>query len=93
MTYVIAEPCVGTKDASCQAVCPVACIIDVGDHFAIDPNRCVDCGACVSACPVSAVFAADRLPTEWADWTERNRRAAADAAPRGRGGARDREPC
>ena len=76
MAYVIAAPCVGTKDASCQAVCPVGCIVDAGEHLAIDPERCVDCGACVPACPVSAVFAEDRLPTEWASWTERNRRAA-----------------
>lgn len=26
MTYVIAEPCIGTKDLSCVEVCPVDCI-------------------------------------------------------------------
>jgi len=26
MTYVIAEPCIGTKDKSCVDVCPVDCI-------------------------------------------------------------------
>ena len=26
MTYVITEPCVGVKDASCVDVCPVDCI-------------------------------------------------------------------
>jgi NAD-dependent dihydropyrimidine dehydrogenase PreA subunit len=26
MTYVITEPCIGTCDASCVKVCPVACI-------------------------------------------------------------------
>ncbi|MEP7041053.1 MAG: ferredoxin, partial [Chloroflexota bacterium] len=26
MTYVIAEPCIGVKDASCVDVCPVDCI-------------------------------------------------------------------
>ena len=25
MTYVIAEPCVGTKDTACVDVCPVDC--------------------------------------------------------------------
>jgi len=77
VAYVIAEPCVGTKDASCQRVCPVGCIVDVGEHLAIDPVRCVDCGACVPACPVSAIFAAGRLPAEWAGWRERNRRLSA----------------
>ncbi|HXU07590.1 MAG TPA: ferredoxin, partial [Blastocatellia bacterium] len=26
MTYVIAEPCIGTKDTACVDVCPVDCI-------------------------------------------------------------------
>ena len=26
MTYVIAEPCVNTKDTACVEVCPVDCI-------------------------------------------------------------------
>ena len=75
MAFVIAEPCVGTKDASCQAACPVSCIVDAGEHLAIDPLRCVDCGACVPACPVSAIFAEERLPSEWRSWAERNREA------------------
>lgn len=80
MAYVIAEPCLGTKDASCQRACPVNCIIDAGAHFAIDPVRCVRCGACVPACPVSAIFERSRLPSEWADWAERNA-AATHARP------------
>ena len=26
MTYVIAEPCIGTKDTACVDACPVDCI-------------------------------------------------------------------
>ena len=76
MAYVIAEPCLGTKDRSCQSACPVSCIVDAGDHLAIDPDRCVDCGACVPACPVSAIFRDDRLPSEWSDWRQRNHDAS-----------------
>jgi len=28
MTYVVAEPCIGTKDRSCVEVCPVDCFYD-----------------------------------------------------------------
>ena len=28
MTYVVAEPCVGTQDRSCVEVCPVDCFYD-----------------------------------------------------------------
>ncbi len=31
MTYVITEPCIGLKDASCVAVCPVDCIYTTDD--------------------------------------------------------------
>jgi NAD-dependent dihydropyrimidine dehydrogenase PreA subunit len=52
VTYVITEPCIGTKDQSCVEVCPVDCIYDAGDHFMINPEECIDCGACEPECPV-----------------------------------------
>ena len=38
----------------------------------IDPVECIDCGACVPVCPVSAIFALDDLPEKWKDYAERN---------------------
>jgi ferredoxin len=75
MAYVIAEPCVDTMDQACVSVCPVDCI-----HFEdgtdrtlfIDPNECIDCGACEPECPVNAIFAEDSVPAEWAGYTEIN---------------------
>ena len=71
MAYVIAEPCIGTKDNSCVEVCPVDCIHPTPDEpdydkvemLYIDPEECIDCDACVEACPVDACFAEDQLPT------------------------------
>ncbi len=67
MAFVITEPCMGVKDASCVAVCPVDCIQAGEDdpQFYIDPGACIDCGACVSECPVAAIFADDEVPTQW----------------------------
>jgi NAD-dependent dihydropyrimidine dehydrogenase PreA subunit len=73
MAYVIAEPCIGTKDNSCVEVCPVDCIhptpeepdYDKVEMLYIDPDECIDCDACVEACPVDACFAEDQLPDEW----------------------------
>lgn len=80
MAYVIAEPCIGTKDTACVDACPVDCIHPKkdedghgeADQLFIDPVECIDCGACVPACPVSAIFAADDLPEKWAHFTEKN---------------------
>ena len=64
MTYIITEPCIGTKDKSCVDVCPVDCIHGKDDDkmLYIDPEVCIDCGACVSACPVEAIFADSDVP-------------------------------
>ena len=84
MTYTITEPCIGTKDRSCIDVCPVDCIHDyvhldkVGDEESkdrilyIDPDECIDCGACEPACPVTAIFAEDDVPDNMKAYTEIN---------------------
>jgi NAD-dependent dihydropyrimidine dehydrogenase PreA subunit len=80
MAYVIAEPCIGTKDTACVDACPVDCIHPKKDEAGhaeaeqlfIDPVECIDCGACVPACPVSAIFALDDLPEKWSHFAEKN---------------------
>ncbi len=70
MAYVIAEPCIETKDTACVDACPVDCIhpkknttyndgrpgFDEVSQLYIDPVECIDCGACVPVCPVSAIL-------------------------------------
>ena len=76
MTYIIAEPCVEVKDKACVEVCPVDCIHPVdGDGepmLYIDPDECIDCGACEPECPVEAIFAEEDLPEEGSNYTEIN---------------------
>ena len=72
MTYIISEPCIGTKDASCVAVCPVDCIYEGEDQNYINPAECIDCGACEPECPVTAIFADDSLLEYWASYTAKN---------------------
>ena len=69
MAYIIAEPCIGTKDTACVDACPVDCIHPKKDDprhateemLYIDPVECIDCGACVPVCPVSCWQWPDRL--------------------------------
>jgi ferredoxin len=75
MTYVIAEPCVDVRDRACVSVCPVDCIHEeesVDRTLYIDPNECIDCGACEPECPVNAIFTEDAVPAEWSRYTEAN---------------------
>ncbi len=77
MPYIITEPCVGTCDTACVDVCPVDCIHPkkedwagkgydpnnlAGKQLYIDPEECIDCGACEPVCPVEAIFAEDEVP-------------------------------
>ena len=73
MPYVITEPCIGTKDASCVEVCPVDCIYEAEDQFYINPDECIDCGACEPECPVQAIFPDTDVPPEWSEYIEKNR--------------------
>ena len=67
MTYVIADPCIDVLDKSCVEVCPVDCIHyeeGVDRKLYIDPDECIDCGACEPVCPVTAIFAEDAVPDD-----------------------------
>ncbi len=59
MSHVITEKCLGERYGSCVAVCPVDCI-HPGDYkgevfMIIDPETCIDCGACIPECPINAI--------------------------------------
>jgi NAD-dependent dihydropyrimidine dehydrogenase PreA subunit len=62
MTYVIGEPCVDVMDRACVEECPVDCIYEGGRSLYIQPDECVDCGACEPVCPVEAIYFEDDLP-------------------------------
>ena len=73
MPYVITAPCIGVKDKGCVAVCPCDCIREVTiekdgsayDMLFINPEECIDCGLCETACPVGAVFYDMDVPAQW----------------------------
>ncbi len=89
MPFIITDPCIETKDTACVDVCPVDCIHPRKDEaeFAeatmlyIHPEECIDCGACVPACPVAAIYESiDATPSHQKDLIEAN----ADLSPRRR---------
>ena len=80
MAYTIAQPCIGTKDTACVEVCPVECIhptkneatFAAAEQLYIDPVTCIDCGACQSVCPVTAIFPNEQVPDQWKNFIEIN---------------------
>jgi NAD-dependent dihydropyrimidine dehydrogenase PreA subunit len=76
LTYVITEACLQEKNKSCVDVCPVDCIYDESDELDrmmyINPDECIDCGACESACPVTAIYEESAVPDAWQDYIALN---------------------
>ena len=81
MPFVITDPCIGTKDTACVDVCPVDCIHPRKDEpefertsmLFIHPDECIDCGACVPACPVAAIYdSPDSTPPSQKELIEAN---------------------
>ncbi len=60
--------------------CPVDCIhprtdeekFDSEKMLYIDPEECIDCGACVPECPVEAIFPEEEVPEQWQEYIDIN---------------------
>jgi len=65
MTYIITRLCL--RDTACVDVCPVECMVlghpqEEWPWLYIDPDTCIDCGACVPECPYEAIFPEEEVP-------------------------------
>ena len=64
MTWVITRLCRDCVDTACVEVCPVECIYaytgsdtdKFPNQLYINPDECIDCGACEPECPWEAIF-------------------------------------
>ncbi len=78
MAYIITDTCI--KDALCADVCPTDCIhprkdepeFETATQMYVDPNGCIDCGACVPACTSNSIFALDDVPDDKKQFIEIN---------------------
>jgi len=72
MAYVVTAPCFGCKYTDCVVVCPCECFREGEKMLYIDPIECIDCDACVSECPVEAIFYEENVPAQWRDFIALN---------------------
>ena len=72
MAYVVTESCIKCKYTDCVDVCPVDCFREGPNMLVIDPEECIDCGACEPECPVEAIFPEDALPDKWEPFVKIN---------------------
>lgn len=69
MAYVVTRRCAGSCYTDCVAVCPADCFYAIDDPamLVIDPDTCLDCGACGPVCPIQAIYIEDEVPVAYAD--------------------------
>lgn len=79
MPHVVTSPCVNHKYQECVAVCQVEAFRELDTYLVIDPDECIDCGACIPECPVEAIFPDTEVPAGEEAWIDRNADEAADA--------------
>jgi Fe-S-cluster-containing hydrogenase component 2 len=86
MTWVVTRLCRDCTEMSCVASCPVSCIVRpvAGQEAAwpnqlfIDPDECIECGACEAACPWEAIYEDRLVPAEFTDDIALNARVTAN---------------
>lgn len=81
MAYIVADPCVKCKYTDCVAVCPVECFYEGANSLVINPDECIDCGACEPECPTTAIFEESALPEKWSMYVEINNVFSGATAP------------
>ena len=80
MAWVITRLCRDCVDGACVEVCPVECIYEyTGDdrekfpnQLYINPEECIDCGACEPECPWEAIYEDVSVPESLSDDTALN---------------------
>ncbi len=68
MTFIVTSNCQRCRFTDCVDVCPVDCFHADDEMLYIDPEECIDCGACVPECPVEAIFDESQVPENEKHW-------------------------
>jgi len=72
MAHIVTEPCRGCKYTDCVVVCPCECFYGDALQLYIDPDDCIDCGACTAECPVNAIYLDSNAPERWHAYVQLN---------------------
>jgi ferredoxin len=76
MAFVVTEACIRCKYTDCVSVCPVDCFKEGENMLVIDPVECIDCAACVPACPANAIYLDEDIPASQHEFIAINARFA-----------------
>lgn len=88
MPYVITDACLDIMDRTCVDQCPVDCILQGERMLYINPDDCIDCGACEPVCPQGAIHLEAAIPDLLAEYSRINAEfySSSEYGPAGEGG-------
>lgn len=72
MPYVVTDNCNACRFTECVSSCPVSSFHFDEKMLYINPDVCIDCGACEDACPVRAIHDIGTVPDELEKWIDIN---------------------
>jgi ferredoxin len=84
MPHGVTDNCQFCRFTECVAVCPVECFHADEERTYIDPEVCIDCSACIPACPVRAIYEVIDIPDDQRRWVEINAEPSPDGSSAGR---------
>lgn len=76
MTAVVTDTCADCRFTECVKVCPVGAFHIAPDRVFVNPSTCIDCMACVPACPIQSIYMDPDLPADKSVWVELNRKGS-----------------
>ena len=72
MTFVVTEKCINSKYQDCVEVCPEDAFHEGENMLVINPEKCIDCGACVIECATRAIISdKDEAAAEWVEFNSK----------------------
>ncbi len=75
MAFVVTDKCIRCKFQDCLQSCPATCFYEGMNMLVINPEQCIDCGACEPECPAEAIIRANTPEAE--KWLAFNREYSA----------------
>lgn len=81
MAYVVTQSCIGDKYTQCVDVCPVDAFREGPEMLYIDPEVCIDCNACLTECPVRAIYPESAVPESMQEFIGLNALKAREYPP------------
>lgn len=72
MPHIVIDHCKNCEATVCAAVCPMMAFREGEEMLYISSDDCIDCGHCISECPVGAIYPDYDVPKKFHSYIKTN---------------------